>query len=86
MIDRVKLDEALQRQQRSSRYLLVAALGLTFAAVIDGCVAVASGPLMIVLDVFIFFGAAVEWACYLSVRSTANALKAVQDAIREEGQ
>lgn len=86
-MNRIKLEKALQGTRRDARRLLIVAWGMTLVAVVDGCVAVAVGrPLIILLDVFLFFGAAFQWACYLSVCSTMSALKHVQDAIHDEGQ
>ena len=86
-MNRLKFEQALARKRRALRILLISALGFTFVAVVDGCVAVADGrPLTIVLAMFLFVVTGVQWSCYLSLLSSVNTLEVVRDATEGQSQ
>ena len=83
----LKLDQALARKRRVLRFLLISAVGFTFAAVGEGCLGIAGGrPMTIVLVIFFFFATGVQWSCYLSLPSSVQTLKFVRDAMEEQSQ
>jgi hypothetical protein len=85
MIDSSKLDCALQKLTRTLRVLCFAAWGATVVAFIDAAVAVDNGsPLVVVLDVVLFFVAAFQWANYLAACSTRTTLKIVRESLESK--
>ena len=83
----LKFEQALARKRRALRVLLISAVGFTFVAVVDGCMTVAVGhPLTTVLAMLLFFGAGVQWSCYLSLLSSVNTLEVFRDAMQEPSQ
>ncbi len=83
MINRVKLEQAVKRLTRGFRHR-IAAMVLTIAAVIDGVVAAADGrSFIIVLDVFLFFCATIQWGLYLNAYSMRRTLTILLESLED---
>jgi hypothetical protein len=90
MINRVKLEQAATGLTRGFRNSLLIAVALTIVAVGDGAAAVLDGrPSVIVLDVFLFFVAAIQWSdcrgVYLMRRTLTVILESLEDAPQDNG-